>query len=105
MIDLHGTNIEKSGSQFKISPFIPIACLCPPKQVRALGILRLLHGRTVGSPGMHSGPDLSNSCMRYIFLEDYAEFAKSEENTNVQQESQHCCHKSSVIRQVEHFYF
>jgi len=54
------------------------------------------------SPDMPSVSDLSSSFMRYIFKEDYSEIAKSEENTNVEQEIQHCCHNNSVISQVKH---
>jgi hypothetical protein len=37
MIDMHDTNIEKSGTQFRIEHFISIACLSPSMHVRALG--------------------------------------------------------------------
>jgi hypothetical protein len=40
-------------------------------------------------------------------MEDYSEIVQSEENTNVEQESQHCCHNNSVIHvhQFKHVLF
>jgi hypothetical protein len=38
-------------------------------------------------------------------MEDYSEIAKSDENKNVEQESQHFCHNNSVINQVKHVLF
>ena len=105
MNDMHGINIEKSGTQFRIASFIFTACFSPSMHVRALGIWCLLLGTTVRFPDMPSMLDLSRSCMRYIFMEDFSEIAKSEENTNVEQKSQHCCHSDSVINQVKHVLF
>ena len=105
MIDMHGTNIEKSRNQFRIASFISIACLSPSTHVRALGKLWLLLGTRVRSPDTPSVSDLSSSCMRCIFKEDDSEIAKSEENTNVEQESQHRCLNNSVISQVKHISF
>jgi hypothetical protein len=84
--------------------FISIACLSFSMHVRALGIWWLLLGTKVRSPNMPSVSDLFSSCMGYKFMEDYSEIAKSDENRNVEQESQHCC-RNSVINQVKHVLF
>jgi hypothetical protein len=38
-------------------------------------------------------------------VESYSEIAKSDDNRNVEQESQHCCYNDSVISQVKQALF